>query len=172
MGNVIRGSASEGILISPVGNEMVSLSAQFIGNKVSDNGGAAIREQGAGTFDTHYLFNDLRNNGGGAFSGVGASATRLGNLGAPEYIRGHLSATASWNPPGVAPGSFTSTTLTVSGAQVGDTIAVGFDQPVPAGSILAGTVTSANTATVTLFNVTGGALDLGAGTVRVDVWRH
>lgn len=87
-------------------------------------------------------------------------------------IKKHLSATASWNPPSVADGATTSTTVTVTGAVAGDTVAVGFNVVVPAGALLVGAVTAANTVTVTLFNKTGSTLDLGSGTVRADVWQH
>jgi Pectate lyase superfamily protein/Right handed beta helix region len=172
IGNSITGSLAQGILLSVASGEPAEVSAQFIGNRVSDNKLAGIEEEGSGVFDTHYLFNDLRNNAVGAFSGINANATRLGNLGTEEYILRHISGTAPWDPPLLGNGSSTSATVNLGGAVVGDTVAVGFNQPIPGGSILSGAVTAADTVTVTLLNMTGGSFDLPQGTVRVDVWRH
>jgi hypothetical protein len=77
--------------------------------------------------------------------------------------------TATWDPASTADGAMTSTTVTVTGATVGDTVTVGFSNAVPAGAILAGSVTAADTVTVTLFNKSGGVLDLASGTVRASV---
>jgi hypothetical protein len=127
--------------------------------------------------------------GGNTFSGTGsvvratspalvtptlgvASATSVAIGSGGAAITGHLSATATWNPASVADDAMTSTTVTVTGAAVGDTVTVGFSQAVPAGALLAGAVTATNTVTVTLFNKTGGALDLASGTLRADAWQH
>jgi hypothetical protein len=172
VGNSITGSADQGILLSPMYGQNLSVSAQFIANKVSDNGGTGIEEAGPGPFDTHYIFNDLRNNAGGAFSGINPNATRVGNLGTEDYILRHISGTAPWDPPSLNNGSFQSTPVPVSGAKVGDTVAVAFTEPIPNGAILAAAVTADNTVAVTLLNLTGGSFDLPQGTIRVDVWRH
>ena len=82
----------------------------------------------------------------------------------------HLSGTKAWNPASVNDGAMTSTTLTVTGACIGDPVAVGFANAVPAGALLVGSVTAANTVTATLFNKTGGALDLASGTLKAIVW--
>jgi hypothetical protein len=62
--------------------------------------------------------------------------------------------------------------ITVPGATIGDTVAVGFAQPVPGGALLVGAVTSPNTVTVTLLNETGFTLSLSPGTLRGDLWKH
>jgi hypothetical protein len=84
----------------------------------------------------------------------------------------HLSGTASWEPPGVAHGSATGTTVTVPGASPGHTVAVGFSQAVPVGALLVGAVTAPDTVGVTLLNQTGRTLRLPAGTLRADCWVH
>jgi hypothetical protein len=176
MGNSVRSGTSHGMgLISTDPTNL--LSGQFTANAFVDNGGGGILTSGAGAFDVHFLFNDLRSNAGGAFQNYSpdahlSAATRLGNLGASEYIQRHISATAAWDPPSVVAGAIASTTVSAGGATVGDTVAVGFTRPMPAGSLLAGSVTAANTVTVTLVNLTGGTMNLDAGTVRVDVWKH
>jgi hypothetical protein len=93
----------------------------------------------------------------------------LGNLGTEEHILRHISGTALWDPPLLDNSFSTSTTVNLAGARVGDTVAVGFTEPIPGGAILAGAVTADNTATVTLLNMTGGSIDLPQGIVRVDV---
>jgi len=93
-------------------------------------------------------------------------------VGQGAAIKRHLSGTASWNPANTVDNAMTSTTVTVTGAAVGDTVAVGFTPAVPAGALLVGAVTLADTVTVTLHNNTGGDLNLGDGTVRADVWQH
>lgn len=97
-------------------------------------------------------------------------ATAIGDSGA-EITR-HLSGTVTWNPANTADAAFTSVTVTVTGATVGDTVTAGFSNTVPAGALLVGAVTVGNTVTVTLMNHTGAPLDLASGTLRADVWQH
>lgn len=90
----------------------------------------------------------------------------------PDAPGDHLSASAPWDPARIGDGEVTSTTLNVPGTTVGDSVAVGFSQPVPAGALLVGAVTAPNVVTLTLFNKTGRPLDLPSGSGRVDVWRR
>jgi hypothetical protein len=83
-----------------------------------------------------------------------------------------VSASSPWDPQRIGDGEVTSTTVNVPGATVGDSVSVGFSQPVPAGALLVGAVTAPNVVTLTLFNKTGRPLDLGAGSLRADVWRR
>lgn len=94
----------------------------------------------------------------------------IGNGG--SKISRFLSATASWDPSSIPTGSGTTTTLTVTGAALGDTVNVGFNQPVPGLVTLSGAVTSSDTVTVTLLNMSGAPVDLASGTLRADVWQH
>jgi hypothetical protein len=80
-----------------------------------------------------------------------------------------LAGSAVWDPGSVADGDVTSTTLAVTGARAGQPCSVAFETVVPAGAILAGTVTANDVVTVTLFNKTGGALDLVSGTLHAEV---
>jgi hypothetical protein len=179
IGNVFTDMVGTGILLSTAANTD-QISAQLMGNIVSgttknfDAHGEGIWESGPGIFDTQYLFNDLRDNAGGPFffDHMDPTPTRLGNRGTDEYIQRHSSGTNTWDPPNVSNAASTSTTLSVSGAALGDTVAVGFSEPLPAGALLTGAVTAANTVTVTLANLTGGDLNLNPGTVRADVWKH
>lgn len=106
---------------------------------------------------------------------TGTSALNItGNvsINAGTAITKHLSGTATWNPASLANGARESIAVTVTGAALGDTVAVGFTTAVPAGMIITGQVTAANTVTVTLYNINAGAQDLASGTVRADVWGH
>lgn len=85
-------------------------------------------------------------------------------------VQAHLEGTATWGPPLVTNGSMTSTEVTILGSDIGDIVTVGFSQPLPAGAILSGAVTTGGTVTVTLLNMTGGELRLAPGTLRVDVY--
>ena len=92
------------------------------------------------------------------------------NRGTP--IVRHLSGTAPWSPPAIKHGSIAWTTVEVPGASLGDTVAVGFAAAVPAGALLAGSVTAPDTVTVTLLNQTGQPLKLHPGVLRADCWVH
>jgi hypothetical protein len=80
-----------------------------------------------------------------------------------------LTGSATWNPPSLVTNAQQSTTVTVTGAVVGDAvIAVGFNLAL-SGTRLWGEVTAANTVTVYQRNDTGGTVDIGSGTLRVAV---
>lgn len=95
----------------------------------------------------------------------------IGNSGA-TYITNHASATTTWDPPSIADGAQTNTTVSVTGAAIGNPCICGFSIAVPAGAILACNITAAGTATVTLFNKTGAALDLASGTLRASFFAY
>lgn len=81
-------------------------------------------------------------------------------------------ATATWDPGSCGDYSQVNTTVSVGGAAVGDAVAVGFTTALTAGSgnlFVLGEVTSANTVTVKLHNMSGGTVDLGSGTLSVVV---
>jgi len=90
----------------------------------------------------------------------------------PGATSDHISGMSTWDPPRIGDSEVTSSAINVPGASVGDSIAVGFSQPVPAGALLAGAVTAPNVVTVTLFNKTGRPLDLARGELRADVWQR
>ena len=79
-----------------------------------------------------------------------------------------LVASTDYDPPSIASGTISTTTVTVSGASLGDFATASFSLP-NAGVQLLAQVTAANTVTVAFWNVTGGAIDLAAGTLRVRV---
>ncbi len=90
---------------------------------------------------------------------------------AGQAISTHRSGTAIWNPPTVAAGAQTTTTVAVIGAAIGDTVTVGFSQDLQ-GTQLTAYVSAPGVVTVVLRNGTAGAIDLASGTLRCDVWQH
>ena len=106
------------------------------------------------------------------FVGMGVHATKALSIGLGTEIVGHLSATIAWDPSSTADGAIAFTTVKVTGAALGDTVAVGFSTAVPAGALLVGAVSAPDNVTVTLLNKTGRTLDLASGTLRADVWKH
>lgn len=114
---------------------------------------------------------DLQVNGIDAGS---ESWTPRGSLGWNDGVAivRHLSGTADWTPPRIAPGSASWTEVKVERASIGDTVVVGFSRPLPPGSILTGVVSAPGMVAVTLFNASGTALEPSAGVVRADCWVH
>lgn len=117
--------------------------------------------------------NDLRDSGSSsALSDSGTNTLVSNNAGVSTDIQETLTATVSWNPPSIADGARTNTTVTVTGASIGDLVEVGFTTALPDGATLTSSVTAADTVTVTLFNETGSPLDLASGTLRATVWKY
>jgi hypothetical protein len=148
------------------------------GNRCTDTQGTKTQTYGLSLIQTVgstlVTGNDFTGNRDGAIQRVNLNGSTFvfENLGDDAPVARHLSGTTSWDPPSVADGGQSSKTVSVPGASVGDTVAVGFSIAVPAGALLVGAVTSSGTVTVTLFNKTGAALDLGSGTLRADAWKH
>lgn len=80
----------------------------------------------------------------------------------------YIQASATYNPPNILAAGTTTTTVTVTGAVLGDFADVSFSLDLQ-GIVMTTYVNAADTATVVLFNPTAGALDLASGTVRVRV---
>jgi len=78
--------------------------------------------------------------------------------------------TKTWDPGAVATNSSTSTTVTVNGASLGDFVMVSFSLSL-GGLQLSAYVSATNTVTVTLYNNTGGSVNLASGTIRVLVFK-
>lgn len=74
----------------------------------------------------------------------------------------------TYDPPSLADAAGVTTTVTVTGAALGDTTDVSFSNDLQ-GLILTSWVSAANTVSVRFQNETGGVVDLGAGTLKVRV---
>lgn len=90
-------------------------------------------------------------------------------LGVP--IGRHLRGTTTWNPPLLAAGDTSGTTLSVPGASVGDAVTCGHTA-ITADLIQFGCyVSAADTVRIVLRNITGADLDLASGTLAAEVWK-
>lgn len=81
-----------------------------------------------------------------------------------------LEGTATYDPPNLADGAGTTTTVTVTGAALGDYAIASFGGDL-AGITVTAYVSSADTVSVRFQNESGGALDLGSSTLRARVTR-
>lgn len=77
-----------------------------------------------------------------------------------------ISGTATYDPPSLTNATEAATTVTVTGAVLGDICAASFSLST-AGVKLSATITAADTATVIFRNDTGGTVDLASGTLKV-----
>lgn len=80
----------------------------------------------------------------------------------------YLDGSATYDPPIVAPAVSATTTVTVTGAALGDFAEASFSLSL-AGLVMTAYVSATNTVTAVLFNPTAGAIDLASGTIRVRV---
>lgn len=76
--------------------------------------------------------------------------------------------TATYDPPNLADGAGTTTTVAVSGAQLGDAVACSFSADLQ-GITMTAWVSAADTVSIRFQNESGGAIDLASGTIRVWV---
>lgn len=75
-----------------------------------------------------------------------------------------LTGSKTWDAPSLADGAVDSTTVTVTGAALGNFAMASFSADV-AGLMLTASVTAADTITVFRWNKTGGAVDWASGTL-------
>jgi hypothetical protein len=135
-------------------------------NNVVDSGTYGILFNGsAGTVSNIRLRNNdfARATNPVTGSVLATAASAYGNF-------GWLSASATWDPPSVANGASTATTIAVPGASLGNTVNASFSLAL-GGLVLAAQVGATDTVEVRLINNSGGAVDLASGTVRVQVFK-
>jgi hypothetical protein len=89
-----------------------------------------------------------------------------GNM--PTTAAAPLSGSTTWNPGDLADGVTESTTVTVTGAAVGDFVEVSLGVALQ-NLILSGEVSAADTVTATLLNETGGNINLASSTLKAKV---
>jgi len=108
---------------------------------------------------------------------AGTDYTRANTIRLPTSLTGAqmrnlkpdpMSNTATWDPASIAVGGSATTTVTVTGADIGDPVQTGHSISI-AGLTSTGYVSSANTVTVVLANSTAGAVDLASHTLTVVV---
>jgi hypothetical protein len=89
-------------------------------------------------------------------------------IGIHSFAHGQAKVSATWVPGAVNVGSRVSTTIVVSGANLGDFVLRSFSLDVQ-GLTFTADVTAPNTVTVTLANLTGSVVNLASGTLAVAV---
>jgi len=83
----------------------------------------------------------------------------------------YLEGSATYDPPSLADGAGTTTTVTVTGAATGDFAVVSFGGDLSSLTVTA-YVSAANTVSVRFQNESGGVVDLGSSTLRVRVFKQ
>ena len=87
----------------------------------------------------------------------------------PDFEARWACVTDIWDPPNMADGAITSTTIAVLGARVGDPALAGHDQIGANDVMISAHIQAAAVARVILYNRTGGALDIASGNLFVAV---
>jgi len=85
-------------------------------------------------------------------------------------LSGVLMVQSTLDFPSVAAGGVQELTVTVTGASVGDIVALGLPATVDSGIVYDARVTAANTVTVRATNITGSAIDPASASYRVMVF--
>lgn len=108
----------------------------------------------------------------GALSAGTSLTTPSLTVGGGAAITKILSATFTWDIPSLTNGTFSNTTMTVTGAALGDVAIVEqSQQPFPYyGHVMKATVTGANTVEIVWHNLSGGTYDATIQTLRVIVF--
>lgn len=96
------------------------------------------------------------------------NGTRTVTIEGDGVIHEELSGSTTWDPGSIADGDEEAKEVTATGAVLGDFAIASFSLDV-SDLVLDAQVTAANTVTCILANNTGGAVDLGSGTVKVRV---
>ena len=122
----------------------------------------------AGTWSTgDIVWSRTPNHGGG-----GWRCTSGGTPGTwVAFGHTQLSASTTWDPPSIAAGSSTATSVAVTGALVTDIVEATFSTISTNNIVISAHVQSTGSVRVVLSNPTGGAIDLASGTLVVNVRR-
>jgi hypothetical protein len=108
----------------------------------------------------------LRTDGGNS-TAVYVKESGSGNTGW-RPIAGYLSGSATFDPASLADAAGATTTVTVTGAALGDFASASFSQPLQ-GITVTAWVSATDTVSVRFQNESGGVLDLASGTLRARV---
>ena len=154
--------ATDEILPSDVTNQQTSLRGRYYGTA----------SPSAGT----WLTGDVVHNSTPGSSGLTAvqwlcSVGGTSGTWQPVY-RGlpHLLHTETWDPASMADGAGTSKSdFAVTGATLGARVTVGAPYEIPAGVMVTASVVASNSVRVSLWNHSGGVVDLGSGTWTIEV---
>ena len=87
------------------------------------------------------------------------------------WVARYLDGSVAYDPPNLVDGARAATTVTVTGAALGDFPVASFSLDLQGIEITAH-VSAADTVRVVLVNNTGGTLDIANGTLRARVWKQ
>lgn len=166
---------------TPPNNTLIS----FVGNQAGDTRSGTSRTQQIAFYmpkldNSEVAMNNATNGSYADWSGINGltnvsfrenRGTTDGTdiLGTP--VGKHLRGTATWDPSSLTTGTQTSTTLTVSGAAVGDIAMCGHTQVTADLLQLSCYVSAANTVRAVLRNASAGTIDVTSGTLAAEVWQ-
>ncbi len=128
----------------------------------------------ASTFDQFFLNlgSNQYVNFPGALTDLTVATTYMGlHIGEAEGLRRIFAASTTWDPPLIATGSYAFKDVSNSGCLLGDKSIAGFTIQIPDGAFLAAQVLSPGVVRVSLYNFTGGNIDLASGTLSVESFR-
>ena len=103
------------------------------------------------------------------------NAIAIGTTTGANFIKGHVSNSASLTFGAIGASSCGTQTITVIGAADGDTVVLGIPNALATASttiVFTGWVSAADTVTVRLCQIAATAGTFSAATVRADVWKH
>lgn len=172
-GNTVRTNASYAVIVDSCPDNTIT--GNVLDNSANGSNFATVRCLNASATRNTIFGNYVAKGTGGAIFDNASSAT--GNIFADFYslesgavyvraANGGSSGFATYDPPNITAGSVATTTVTVTGANVGDYAEASLNVST-GGLIISAAITSANTATVSFFNPTGSAINLGSLTVLV-----
>jgi hypothetical protein len=104
---------------------------------------------------------------GQTFNAVGGA--KIGDGGKITKV---LTGSTTWDPAEIADGDDLATTLTVTGAAVGDPCFAGFTTLTTEDVLISANVSATNTVQVVLLNRNGAAVNLASGTLKVTVFQN
>lgn len=175
LGNTIVSSATYGLTLQTstncniVGNTLfnnTNIDVLFYGGSAGARGNIVTNNQLLSTTNSVSIqetaaFNTTYSNNVAAGTvALAAGSTRDG------YLRG----SATYDPPSLADAAGTTTTVTVTGAVLGDTAVASFSLDTQ-GITITAWVSAANTVSVRFQNESGGVLDIASGTLRCSVFK-
>lgn len=99
------------------------------------------------------------------------SADTTGDVLLGNIMPAQLTATATLDFASIATTASADLTITVTGAAVGDAVAIGLPAAPAAGLVFFGFVSAADTVTIRAMNITGTGVDAASGTYRATVFK-
>ncbi|GAA0403043.1 hypothetical protein GCM10009530_63780 [Microbispora corallina] len=108
---------------------------------------------------------------GSTAKGAAGGLATLDTTGKVPAAQAALQGSAALDFPSIAAGAVATLSITVTGAAVGDRVAVAAPSTVNAGLMWCAHVSAADTVTIRLLNTTGGAIDPASATWKVSVFQ-